>query len=279
MDQHLYLRQRRTKVRDISVQGAAGPLKARLYGVSPDGIKYPRLLVFFHGGGFDSGGLAQNDVFLRRLAGEQPGLLILSTEYTLTGDGPFPVAIEDAYSILIWVTRHRSSLFWSGAQLIVAGVEAGANLAAVSNLMTRDRGGPVISAQILLMPMLDTTLSSRSMRALPRDNIQSARAEACSAAYRRYLPDVMDRMHPYASPLQSSRLRGLAPALILAVEGDPLQDEAEQFGAKLISSGVMATVKRLPPLPDVSNAREECAASPRALREISLFLGVQIPLK
>jgi len=157
--------------------------------------------------------------------------------------------------------------------MIVAGIEAGANLAAVCTLMSRDRGGPELAGQILVMPMLDPGLTTCSMRAMPAVE-QAEVADACAAAYRGYLPNAADRTHPYASPLQSSRLKNLPPALILSAEDDPLRDEAEQYGAKLIGCGVKTTVFRLPPAPlQQPGARNECACRAHALGAIAGFFA------
>lgn len=277
--------------RDLIVEGAAGPLPARLYGAATTRARYPRLhgksstsekqerlLVFFHGGGFTGGDLDTHDGFLRDLAESQSGLLILSAHYTLAQVRPFPAAVDDAYAVMQWATRHRVRIGWSGAQLFVAGVEAGANLATVASTMSRDRRGPVISGQILMMPMLDASLSTASMRTIPASDMQQSLSESCTSAYREYLPNAVDRTHPYASPLLSSRLRGLPSALILTAEGDPLRDEAVQFGDRLLSSGVEVALSVLPPLSVLAedgndDGRVGCAASPRALAEIAAFLG------
>ena len=83
--------------------------------------------------------------------------------------------------------------------------------------------------------MLDPGLSTCSMREMPTCPDKARVFDECAAAYRGYLPHAADRGHPYASPLQSSRLKNLAPALILSADDDPLRDEAEAYGAKLIN--------------------------------------------
>ena len=145
-------------------------------------------------------------------------------------------------------TRHlpgrwqRAPRHWDSRRLVVAGVEAGGNLAAVAAMMARDRGGPALAAQILVAPMLDPTLTSRSMQHFAAN---ASRSRECNACYRAYLPNAADRLHPYAAPSSCSRVAGLAPALILTAEGDPLRDEAEAYGAKLITAGVTTQVSRL----------------------------------
>jgi hypothetical protein len=112
------------------------------------------------------------------------------------------------------------------------------------------------------------------MRELPNCPDKMKVANTCAAAYRGYLPNAADRAHPYASPLQSSRLKNLPPALILSAEDDPLRDEAEQYGAKLIACGVKTTVRRMPPAPlQEPGARNECACRGFALKEMASFIS------
>lgn len=259
-------------IRDLEAGGAEGPLAARLYAGGGPG-KRDGLVVFFHGGGFVGGDLDDADPFLRHLASCSLQHLVLASRYTLATHKPFPAAVEDAYAVIAWAKKNKAKLGWTGKRLIVAGIEAGANLAAVCSLMARDRGGPALAGQILIMPMLDPGLSTCSMRTLVHVSNTAGVADTCAASYRDYLPNAADRSHPYASPLQSSRLRNLPPALILSAEDDPLRDEAELYGAKLVSCGVTATMRRLAPAPiQDANARNECACEAAALGEIGHFL-------
>ena len=265
--------QENIRVKSIRTQGAAGPLQARLYRLRESKAPFAELIVFFHQGGFVGGSLDECDEFARALA-LRTGVAVLSASYTLACRQPFPAAVEDAYSVLQWVARCPQALGWSGECLLTAGIEAGGNLAAVAALMARDRGGPALAGQILIMPMLDPGLTSASMRALKRNPDVAGVADACAAGYRGYLPRVADRIHPYASPLQSSRLKGLPAALILSAQEDPLCDEAEQYGARLAAAGTRTTVRRLPPLPLNDNlARCRCAREHSALEELAAFIG------
>jgi len=264
---------RSLKVRDLEVGGATGPLAARLYAAGPT-VKRDLLVVYFHGGGFDSGDLDECDDFLRSLAECDHLPLVLASTYTLATVSPFPAAVEDAHAVLQWAKKNKTKLGWNGKLLVTAGIEAGANLAAVCALMSRDRGGPALAGQILVMPMLDPALSTGSMRQMTYCADREKAATVCAAAYRGYLPHAADRSHPYAAPLHSSRLKNLAPALILSAEDDPLRDEAEQYGAKLINAGICTTVRRMaaPDLQD-PNGRNECACKVQAMLEISSFLA------
>lgn len=265
--------ERALKVRDVVVDGAAGSLSARLYAAGP-AAKRDVLVVFFHGGGFDNGDLDEADDFLRSLAECDHLPLVLASSYTLATASPFPAAVEDAHAVLVWAKKNKTKLGWNGKLLVAAGIEAGANLAAVCALMSRDRGGPALAGQILVMPMLDPALSTSSMRQLTLCADREKAASTCAEAYRGYLPHAADRSHPYAAPLHSSRLKDLAPALILSAEDDPLRDEAELYGAKLINAGICTTVRRMAPanLQD-PNGRNECACKWQAMDEIASFLA------
>jgi acetyl esterase len=260
-------------VKELEVAGHEGQLAGRLYRAAVDG-KRDILIVFFHGGGFDDGDLDESDSFLRRLADASGYPVVLSSTYTLAPVKPFPAAAEDAYAIVNWARKNKTKLGWTGKRLIVAGIEAGGNLAAVAAMMSRDRGGPALAGQILVMPMLDPGLSTCSMREMPTCPDKARVFDECAAAYRGYLPHAADRSHPYASPLQSSRLKNLPPALILSADDDPLRDEAEAYGAKLINAGVRTTVRRMAPARiEEPNARNECACTGHALHEIANFIA------
>ncbi len=262
------------RVRELEVGGEREAQAARLYSTGARGLKQDSLMVFFHGGGFVGGDLDDCDSFLRSLVLCNPHFVALAANYTLASVRPFPAAVEDAYAALVWSKKNKAKLGWTGKQLVVGGIEAGANLAAVCALMARDRGGPALAGQVLIMPMLDPGLTSCSMRQMPADREMGEVADACAAAYRGYLPNAADRTHPYASPLQSSRLKHLPPALILSTEDDPLRDEAEQYGTKLISCGIKTTVRRMSPAPlQEAGARDECACREQAMAEVAAFMA------
>ncbi|MGH8617904.1 MAG: alpha/beta hydrolase fold domain-containing protein [Burkholderiales bacterium] len=174
------------------------------------------------------------------------GVAVAVPAYTASGECPFPAAAEDAYSAAAWVQAQARARGWN-PRLIVAGEEAGGNLAAATALMARDRGGPPLTAQILVSPMLDPSLTSGSMQAAPVADAAHSQAR-CAEAYRRYLPHAADRLHPYAAPLACRRLAGVAPALVLTATDDPLREEGASYASALIGAGVSTQVVRLPTL-------------------------------
>jgi acetyl esterase/lipase len=257
-------------LRLLKVKGAQRELEARLYTPrDADGAGRNGMIVFFPSGGFVADELEESDECLRALA-LCTGFRVLGSSYTLAGEQPFPAAVEDAHAVLNWAGRHCMRKGKKGP-LVVMGIEAGGNLAAVASLMARDRGGPALAAQVLIMPMLDAGLTSCSMRQLA---METGAANQCAAGYRGYLPRATDRDHPYASPLRSSRLKGLPPALILSADDDPLRDEAELYGAKLAAAKVPSVVRRLPPIAlQEPDARCSCARQEEALQEIAAFIA------
>jgi acetyl esterase len=268
------------KVKTIAAQGAHDKLEARLY--TPAGVQgvATGLIVFFPYGGFMSVEMDDAEEFAIALAA-RTGYRVLASSYTTAPQKPFPAAVEDAHAVLKWAVRNRARLGWDGKHLLTAGIEAGGNLAAVSALMARDRAGPELHAQILIMPMLDPGLTTCSMRSVADVGGAARAADACAAGYRDYLPRALDRTHPYACPMQSSRMKGLPPALILSADEDPLRDEGEQYGAKLATAGIRTTVRRLPPIElEAPDARCNCARKETVLHEIATFIdGLEGPEK
>jgi acetyl esterase len=261
------------KIRSLAAQGAQDKLDTRLYTPSAVQGTPTGLIVFFPYGGFMTVELEDAEGFAIALA-LRTGCRVLASSYTTAAQKPFPAAVEDAHAVLKWAMRNRSRLGWDGKRLITAGIEAGGNLAAVSALMARDRAGPALSAQILIMPMLDPGLTSCSMRSTGTRGGAARAADACAAGYRDYLPRALDRTHPYACPMQSSRMKGLPPALILSADDDPLRDEGEQYGAKLATAGIRTTVRRLPPIElEEPDARCSCARKETVLHEIATFIN------
>lgn len=259
-------------VRELTVPGAYRELQARQYTPSSKVQKESGLIVFFPAGGFVNDGLQSSDGFLCELAARS-GCRVIGSSYTLASERAFPAAAEDAHAVLSWAARHRAR-HRRRDPLIVMGMEAGGNLAAVSALMARDRNGPRLAAQVLIMPMLDASLTSFSMREFAGRNSSARAARLCDAGYRGYLPRATDREHPYASPLCASRIKGLPPALILSADDDPLRDEAEQYGAKLAAAGAACTVRRLAPIElEEPDARCRCACKESALQEITAFIA------
>ena len=216
---------------DVTVRGTAGTrLDLRIY--RPATPKPGPVVVHLHSGFFVAGSLESGGAVSKVLA--RAGALVVAVDYPLAPQHPFPQALEAGFDVLTLINRGRIAGVNKKAPLYVAGEEAGGNLAAALALMARDQQSPVLAGQILLSPMLDPCLATCSVREA------KAGAADCQWAdgWQQYLGSAAKAAHPYASPIGSSRLAGLAPALLLTAEDDLLRDETLKYARRLRESGV-----------------------------------------
>lgn len=225
------------QVEDRTVPGPGGPIPVRVY--APGGGQRPAL-IYFHGGGFVLGSLDASDRTCRALANAS-GCTVVSVEYRLAPEHPFPAAAGDAFAVTSHVASHGREFGIDERLLAVGGESAGGNLAAVTALRARDAGGPHLSFQLLVYPLVDFDDDSPSMREFGDDHFLTRDALEYFAGH--YFGGGSDRRHPHASPLRAD-LAGLPPAFVLTAECDPLRDQAEAYVAKLRSAGVRVSHQR-----------------------------------
>jgi acetyl esterase/lipase len=223
------------EVTDRAVPGPAGDLKVRVYrsaAVAAGTAGGRPLVVYFHGGGFVLGGLDMGNWICGAVAA-RVGAVVVSVDYRLAPAHVFPAAVEDCYAALAWAAGNAAELDATG-RIGVMGESAGGNLAAVTCLLARDRGGPAISHQALIYPSTDMTRENPAA-ANPRAPFLSA---AEISAYKRlYLGPDGDPASPWASPLLADQA-GLPSALIQVGEHDPLRDDGVRYAAALRAAGV-----------------------------------------
>lgn len=232
-------------VSDVMIEGHAQDIKLRLYR-KPDKTGLP-VVLYFHGGGFVRGSLADAD-FAARFFAEHLPALVVSVDYSLAPTFPFPAAPEDAFRAARWAEARARAFGGNPKKIGVAGHDAGGQLANCLAFIARDRGEVPIAAQVLFGPMLDPSMTRIGDEARLSSDIT---AKECAACYRAYLPQPAQRIHPYAAPLESVRLAGLPPTLIATAQNDLLHVEAEKYAGCLIESGVLTQVIRYP---DISHA-------------------------
>ena len=167
---------------------------------------------------------------------------VISVDYRLAPEHPFPTGAEDGYAALLWVAAHAEELEVQLDRLSVGGISAGGGLAAALTLMTRDRGGPRLCFLAVDIPALDATMSQPSVQEFGEGYVLTR--ESLVEAYGFYLPDPALARHPYASPLLAEDLSGLPPAFVLTCECDPLRDEGEAYARRLREAGVPVTTYR-----------------------------------
>ncbi len=248
-------------IEDVQIAGHSQPITLRSYRPAPGRSTLP-LILYFHGGSFTSGSLDDADPTAVAIACGTPGWVV-SVGYSLAPQFPFPHAPEDGYRALLWAATHARDQRADARRVGVAGHDAGGNLATSVAAIARDRGRIQIRAQALLAPLLDP-----SMTRLADDRADHPELDlrACASCYRAYLPTAMQRIHPYAAPLESRRLGGLPPALIASVQNDQLHIEAERYASELIAAGVPTEVTRYR---DTSHAA--LAGHPAALADVNAF--------
>jgi acetyl esterase/lipase len=226
------------EVVDRTLPGPAGEIGARFY--LPDTPEPGPAFVYFHGGGWVLGSLDAVDAVCRRLA-NAAGFAVVSVDYRLAPEHPFPGGLDDCYAAIRWVAEHGSEHGLDRDRLAVGGASAGGNLAAAVTLLAR-RQGPPLLFQLLVYPPLDHRAATGAERM--RLDRPFFSAEDLAWCWRNYLGDEEDGESPLASPLRAVDLRGLPPALLITAELDPLCDEAELYAARLREANVPARLAR-----------------------------------
>jgi len=221
------------RIEDLSVPGKHGGIPVRVY--TPEGQGPFTGLVYFHGGGWVIGSIDTHDALCRSIA-NAAGCVVVSVEYRLAPEHPYPAASEDAYSATCWVAEHAGRLGIDPLRLAVGGDSAGGNLAAVVSLMARDRSGPRLALQLLLYPITDYDLDTASYLRYADGYLLTR--DAMAWFWRQYLPDGVSPDGPYISPLRVADLSGLPPALVITAECDPLCDEGLAYAERLKAAGV-----------------------------------------
>ena len=210
----------------------AGDVPVRIYRPASD-VPLP-VVMYAHGGGFVFCDLDSHDGLCRNLA-NLLSAVVISVDYRLAPENAWPAAAEDVYAATCWAAEHAAELGGDPRRLAVGGDSAGGNLAAVTTLMARDRGGPVLSAQLLIYPIIAADFETESYR-LYGKGFYNPRP-ALQWYWDQYVPSPADRTHPHASPLQA-RLDGLPPAVVVIAGHDPLRDEGIAYAEALEAAGV-----------------------------------------
>ena len=258
---------------DRRVPGPAGAPDVPIRIYRPlEGSTGPRGCVFeIHGGGFIMGSIEMMDPWCQRVAAELDAVVV-SVEYRLAPEHPFPAGVEDCYAALCWTARNAGPLGFDAARLALAGQSAGGGLAAGTALLARDRGFPALRFQLLEIPELDDRLDTPSMLAF-QDTPLWNRPNAVWS-WRHYLgPAHEGEPSPYAAPARAKDLAGLPPAYVSTMEFDPLRDEGIAYATRLLQAGVPVELHSYPGTFHGSALLPGAAVSQRNLREVIEALG------
>ncbi|HKI36638.1 MAG TPA: alpha/beta hydrolase [Gemmataceae bacterium] len=262
-------------VRDVGIPARNRQIPARVY--LPPGPELARdgrlpALVYYHGGGWTLGSIATYDSLCRGLA-RGSGALVVSIDYRLAPEHPFPAAVDDAHLALWWVARNADDLGADVRRLAVGGDSAGGNLASVVAMRAAKEGLPV-AFQLQLYPATDLTRTDRpSHEQYGRDHLLTARAIEAFRGF--YVPDARDWRRPEVSPLLAADddFRRLPPAVVMTAGCDPLRDEGEAYAHRLASLGVPVEYRLEPELTHGCLNLFNSALFPDAARRVEPVMG------
>lgn len=224
----------------ITVEGKSIKLNI----VRPAGAKGALpVFMFVHGGGWILGDFPTHERFVRDLVVDT-GYVAVFVNYTPSPEVRYPVAINEIYAATKWVAEHGSEINVDGKRLAVVGNSVGGNMAAVTALMAKDKGGPAIKSQVLFWPVTNANFENASYDEFEQGHFLTR--PMMKWFWDAYTTDAKQRRETYASPLLATpeQLKGLPPALIITAEKDVLRDEGEAYGRKLDAAGVPVVTTR-----------------------------------
>jgi len=234
------LREEVEQVENRTLPGPDAPLAVRVY--TPTGAPRAPLpaLVYFHGGGLVAGSLDSHDPICRSLTNAS-GCRLISVDYRLAPEHPFPAAIADGYAAAAWVAAHPRELGIDADRIVLGGDSAGATLAAVVCQMAATAGHPRLALQLLICPIMDACPVTDSRRAFAEGHLLDQATLDHDLAH--YLGPDVDRTDARVSPLRAAHVEPLPPTCIHTAEFDPLRDEGAAYAERLRLAGVKTTYR------------------------------------
>jgi len=258
-----------SNIKNITIDINSEKIPVRIY-TPEDGVKLP-IIIYSHGGFWIGGNVDIHDSTCRKIS-QNTKAIVISVDYRLAPENPFPDALNDVYNILQWTYKNAGSINGDEKHIAIAGDSAGGNLSAAVSLMARDKNGPHIVCQVLIYPSTNIfELNSKSWSYFANDfNLSMEDMEKYISLY---VPRKEDRKNPYASPLLAKDFNKLPDTLVITAEIDPLRDEGEAYAKKLKEAGIQVEVTRYKGVPHgfitmdkITNKADE------ALNQTSLYL-------
>ncbi len=222
------------QVRDTHIAGPAGEIGLRIY--TPVGAGPFPILMYFHGGGFVIGDLDTFDTLCRETCAGA-GVVVVSVDYRLAPEHPFPAAPNDCLAATRWAAAHAAEINGDATRIGVSGDSAGGNLAAVTALRLRDEGGPALKAQLLIYPVADADPDRYPSMTENAEGYLLSRADM-NWFVGHYVKDPAALASSALCPIKAASHAGLPPALVITAEFDPLRDEGNAYAKKLAAAGV-----------------------------------------
>ena len=226
------------KVEHKTIAGPTSELPIRIYRPS-DKNDLP-VLVFFHGGGWVLNFLDIYEPALRKVA-KNGEFVIIAVQYQKAPEQPFPTPFNDCYATLEWVVNNSTDLGIDLTAIGVGGDSAGGNLASAVALKARDTGLINLAFQLLIYPCNEISMDYPSATEFAQGYGLSTKA--MKWFWDKYLPNNQDHSNKYAVPFRADTLKGVAAAIVIAAEFDPLTDDARSYYSKLVADSVPAIYK------------------------------------
>jgi acetyl esterase len=227
-------------VEDLTIPVAGAEIAARRY--APAGAH--GTIVWLHGGGWVLDGIELTDAMCRILA-NAAAAQVVSVDYRVAPEHPYPTPVDDCFEAL----RFTAAQLAGSGPLIVGGDSAGGNMAAVCAVRARDRGGPALAGQILVYPVTDHDFTTPSYRLHGADDFLLLEGRGMRWFWGHYAPDLASRDDADASPLRTPDLAGVAPAIVVIAEYDPLRDEGLAYAERLRAAGVPVSLRHYEDMP------------------------------
>jgi len=261
------------RVYDEQVPGPDGAPDVTLHLIVPEVRKSTGAIYYIHGGGFTVGFASMRDDFNVPLARDL-GVVVVSVDYRLAPEHPFPAGLEDCYAGLQWVADHAESLGVDRESIAIQGDSAGGGLCAALALLTRDRGGVLPVFQYLGVPEIDDRLTTLSMQRFTDTPMWTrGAAEESWDAYLGEGARGTDDVSHYAAPARATDLSGLPPTYISVMQYDPLRDENIAYAQKLLDAGVSVELHLYPGTFHGSSLATYAAITQREFRETTAVLA------
>jgi acetyl esterase len=230
------------------IPGPAGELPIRVYepafASGNQGADGTPFVVFYHGGGFVLCDLESHDAFCRDMC-RALGAVVVSVDYRLAPEHPFPAAAEDGYAAATWARQQAAAgkLPADPTRGVLAGDSSGGNTAAVVAHLLRDRGDPAFACQLLIYPVIEPRFDTSSYEEFSDGYVLTR--TAMQWYWQQYAPDHATSSDPYLCPLWAADLGDLPPAVIITASHDPLRDEGEAYARALEAAGTPTALRRV----------------------------------
>lgn len=255
------------QLEDRQIPGREGDPAVPIRIYRPEQRSAPAAIYSIHGGGFIAGDLetehASNVMLAREL-----GVVVVSVDYRLAPETPFPGGLEDVYAGLVWTAKHADELGIDPQRIAIHGTSAGGGLCAALALLARDRGGPQIVFQFLSVPELDDRLTTASMTDFVDTPLWSRpRAIVSWDCYLGAGRAGADDVPIYAAPARATDLAGLPSAYVSVMHFDPLRDEGVAYALGMLAAGVSVELHLFPGTFHGSMLIQDAAISKRETAE------------